>query len=98
MTSGLNIERLIVAVEAVGIGQRAFDDVLYYVKTRTQFGQPIGHFRALQHGIAETATKLTAARLLTYYCADLLDDGQLAPAQASAAKLMATESAKEAAL
>ncbi len=98
LTRGLNSERLIIAAEAIGIGQRAFDDALNYAKTRTQFGQPIGRFQALQHGFAETATKLTAARLLTYHCADLLDDGQPAPAQASMAKLMATETAKEAAL
>jgi alkylation response protein AidB-like acyl-CoA dehydrogenase len=98
LTRGLNSERVIIAAEGLGFGQRAFDDALAYAKTRTQFGQPIGRFQALQHGFAETATKLTASRLLTYYCADLLDSGKAAPTEASMAKLLSSETAKEAAL
>ncbi|HTK62907.1 MAG TPA: acyl-CoA dehydrogenase family protein [Pseudonocardia sp.] len=98
LVRGLNSERMILGAEAVGIGQRAFDDVLRYVKERYQFGQPIGRFQALQHGLAETATKLLAARLLVRHVAELLDEGDQAPAEASMAKLFATETAKEAAL
>lgn len=95
---GLNSERVIVAAQATGVGQRAFDDALAYVKTREQFGQTIGRFQAIQHGLAETATELAAARLLTYYAADLLDAGEVGQAQASMAKLKATEVAQRAAL
>lgn len=98
LVQGLNSERMIIGAEAVGLGQRAFDDVLRYAKERHQFGRPIGRFQALQHGLAETATKLTAARLLVRHVAELLDEGDPAPAQASMAKLFATETAKEAAL
>jgi alkylation response protein AidB-like acyl-CoA dehydrogenase len=98
LVQGLNSERMIIGAEAVGVGQRAFDDVLRYVKQRHQFGQPIGRFQALQHGLAETATKLLAARLLVRHVAELLDEGDPAPAEASMAKLFATETAKEAAL
>ena len=98
LVQGLNSERMIIGAEAVGVGQRAFDDVLRYVKERHQFGQPIGRFQALQHGLAETATKLLAARLLVRHVAELLDEGDPAPAEASMAKLFATETAKEAAL
>ena len=98
LVQGLNSERMIIGAEAVGVGQRAFDDVLRYVKDRHQFGQPIGRFQALQHGLAETATKLLAARLLVRHVAELLDEGDPAPAEASMAKLFATETAKEAAL
>ncbi|CAN5626903.1 acyl-CoA dehydrogenase family protein [soil metagenome] len=98
LVRGLNSERMIIGAEAVGVGQRAFDDVLRYVKERHQFGQPIGRFQALQHGLAETATKLLAARLLVRHVAELLDEGDPAPAEASMAKLLATETAKEAAL
>jgi len=98
LAQGLNSERMIIGAEAVGVGQRAFDDVLRYVQERHQFGQPIGRFQALQHGLAETATKLLAARLLVRHVAELLDEGDPAPAEASMAKLFATETAKEAAL
>lgn len=98
LTRGLNSERMIVAAEGLGFGQRAFDDALAYAKVRTQFGRPIGAFQALQHGFAQTATNLAAARLLTYRCADLLDRGEMASAEASMAKLFATETAKAAAL
>ncbi|MER7434804.1 acyl-CoA dehydrogenase family protein [Pseudonocardia alni] len=89
---------MITGAEAVGVGQRAFDDVLRRVKDRHQFGQPVGRFQALRHGLAETATKLLAARLLVRHVAELLDEGEPAPAEASMAKLLATETAKEAAL
>lgn len=98
LVRGLNSERMIIAAEAVGIGQRAFDDAVSYAQARHQFGQPVARFQALQHGFAETATKLAAARLLTYHSAELLDAGRPAPAEASMAKLAATETAKDAAL
>ncbi|MCL4367762.1 MAG: acyl-CoA/acyl-ACP dehydrogenase [Actinobacteria bacterium] len=98
LVRGLNSERLIIAAEGLGLGQRAFDDAVLYAQQRHQFGHPIARFQALQHGFAETAAKLTATRLLTYHCAALLDSGDPAPAEASMAKLMATETAKEAAL
>lgn len=98
LVEGLNSERMILGADAVGVGQRAFDDVVRYAKQRHQFGQPIGRFQALQHGLAETATKLLAARLLVRHVAELLDDGDPAPAEASMAKLLATETAQQAAL
>ena len=58
LMAGLNVERLILAATMLGIAQRAFDDVLAYVKERKQFGRPIGSFQALQHRIADLATEL----------------------------------------
>lgn len=98
LVRGLNSERLIIAAEALGIGQRAFDDTLRYVKERRQFGQPIGRFQALQHGLAESAGKLLSTRLLVEHTAALLSSGEPAPGEASIAKLQATETAKEVAL
>ena len=69
LMAGLNVERLILAATMLGIAQRAFDDVLAYVKERKQFGRPIGSFQALQHRIADLATELEAARLMTYWVA-----------------------------
>ncbi len=98
LVRGLNSERMIVGAKAVGLAQRAFDDTLGYVKTRHQFGQPIGRFQALQHGLAETATRLLAARLMVMHTAGLLDVGEPAPAEASMTKLFASELAQQASL
>ena len=100
LMAGLNHERLIIAAQALGMAQRAFDDVLAYVKERKQFGRPIGSFQALKHRIADLATDLEATRLLVYDTALRVDanPGQLFPREASMAKLKATEMAKQAAL
>ena len=100
LMAGLNHERLIIAAQALGMAQRAFDDVLAYVKERKQFGRPIGSFQALKHRLADLATDLEATRLLVYDTALRVDanPGQLFPREASMAKLKATEMAKRAAL
>ena len=74
LMAGLNVERLILAATMLGIGERAFDDALSYVKERRQFGRPIGSFQALQHRLADLATELEAARLLTYWVATKVDE------------------------
>ncbi len=100
LMAGLNHERLIIAAQALGLAQRAFDDVLGYVKERKQFGRPIGSFQVLKHRLADLATDLEATRLLVYDTALRVDanPGQLFPREASMAKLKATEMAKQAAL
>jgi isovaleryl-CoA dehydrogenase len=100
LMAGLNVERLILAATNLGIGQRALDDVLAYVKERRQFGRPIGSFQALQHRIADIATELQAARLMTWWVASLTDEepDRMLPQEASMVKLFVTEAAKRAAL
>jgi alkylation response protein AidB-like acyl-CoA dehydrogenase len=100
LMAGLNVERLILAATMLGIGERAFDDVLSYVKERRQFGRPIGSFQALQHRLADLATELEAARLLTYWVATKVDDDpdRMLPREASMVKLFVTETAQKAAL
>ena len=100
LMAGLNVERLILAASALGIAQRAFDDVLAYIKERKQFGRPIGSFQALRHRIADLATELECTRLLVYDVARKVDADptQLLPREASMAKLKATEVAKHTAL
>jgi isovaleryl-CoA dehydrogenase len=100
LMTGLNTERLIIAAQSVGLAQRALDDVLGYVKEREQFGRPIGSFQAISHRIADLATEVACARLLTYAVARLCDEnpGVLFPKEASMAKLKATETGKKVAL
>ena len=100
LMAGLNVERLILAAIMLGIGERAFDDALAYVKERKQFGRPIGSFQALQHRLADIATDLEAARLMTYWCAGKVDEDpdRMLPREASMVKLFVTEAAQRAAL
>ena len=100
LMAGLNVERLILAATMLGIAQRAFDDVLAYVKERRQFGRPIGSFQALQHRLADLATELEAARLMTWWVASLTDEDpdRMLPREASMVKLHVTEIAKKVAL
>ena len=100
LMAGLNVERLILAATMLGIGERAFDDALAYVKERRQFGKPIGSFQALQHRLADLATELEAARLMTYWVASKVDEAPdtMLPREASMVKLKVTETAQRAAL
>jgi alkylation response protein AidB-like acyl-CoA dehydrogenase len=100
LMAGLNVERLILAATALGIGQRAFDDALDYVKERRQFGRPVGSFQSLKHRIADLATELECTRLLVYDVAAKVDDdpARMLPREASMAKLKATELAKKVSL
>jgi isovaleryl-CoA dehydrogenase len=100
LMAGLNVERLILAATMLGIAQRAFDDALAYVKERRQFGRPIGSFQALQHRLADLATELEAARLMTWWVASKTDEDpdRMLPREASMVKLFVTETAKKVAL
>jgi alkylation response protein AidB-like acyl-CoA dehydrogenase len=100
LMAGLNVERLILAALMLGTAERAFDDLLAYVKERRQFGRPIGSFQALRHRIADLATELECCRLLTYDVAATVDanPGAMFPREASMAKLKVTEVAKRIAL
>src|SRR5205085_4575093 len=93
LMAGLNHERLIIAAQALGMAQRAFDDTLGYVKERRQFGRPIGSFQALKHRLADLVAEIEAARLLVYEVAARSDANPevTLPREASIAKLKATE-------
>jgi alkylation response protein AidB-like acyl-CoA dehydrogenase len=100
LMAGLNHERLIIAAQALGMAQRAFDDTLAYVKERRQFGRAVGSFQALKHRLADLLTEIEAARLLVYDVASRADadPSRTLPREASMAKLKATEVAKHATL
>jgi isovaleryl-CoA dehydrogenase len=100
LMAGLNVERLILGAMMLGVGQRAFDDVLAYVKERKQFDRPIGSFQTIKHRLADLATELECCRLLVYDVARKVDSdpSRMLPREASMAKLKVTETAKKIAL
>ncbi|MBY4382594.1 acyl-CoA dehydrogenase family protein [Rhodococcus fascians] len=96
--SGLEIGRLNIAGRSVGIAQAAYDAALEYAKQRTAFGQPIAEFQAIQLKIADIATQLQAARLMTYWAASQADSGKRVDMEAGMAKYFASEAAITASL
>ena len=87
----LDVSRVTVGAEAVGISQAAFEASLNYAKERQQFGQSIINFQAIQWMLADMATQIDAARLLTYRAAYLSDQGLPFIKEAAMAKVYASE-------
>ena len=98
MMKGLETGRIQVASRALGVASAALDDALRYAQERESFGQPIWKHQAVGHYLADMATKLMAARQLTFYAADRYDAGERADMEAGMAKLFASEVAMEIAL
>jgi len=89
--STLEIGRIGIAAQALGIGAASLDCSIKYSKEREQFGKPIADLQAIQFMLADMATRLEAARLLTYKAARLKSDGKRTPVESSEAKLFASE-------
>ncbi|MEZ5990099.1 MAG: acyl-CoA dehydrogenase [Planctomycetota bacterium] len=89
--------RLGIASQSLGIGRACLEASLRYANEREQFGRPIGSFQAVQWKLADMATELDAARLLTWRAANLRDLGQRCSMEASMAKLFASRIANKAA-
>jgi hypothetical protein len=89
--------RIGIAALSVGLAQGAYEAALRYAKERRQFGQPIADFQAIQWKLADNATRIEAARLLTYRAAFLRDTGARTTRESSIAKLYASEIAVKAA-
>ncbi|MCK4442994.1 MAG: acyl-CoA dehydrogenase [Thermoplasmata archaeon] len=83
--------RISIAAMAVGIAQSALDESISYSKERVQFGQPISNFQAIQWMLADMATEIEAARLLTYRAANLKDRNEKCTKESAMAKLYAAE-------
>lgn len=83
--------RISIAAMAVGIAQSALDESISYSKERVQFGQPISNFQAIQWMLADMATEIEAARLLTYRAANLKDRKIKCIKESAMAKLYASE-------
>ncbi len=84
-----------IAAQAVGIAQGAMEEAAAYAKSREQFGQPIANFQAISFMLADMATRIEAARLLTYQAAFLESEGLPYGKASAMAKLYASEVAME---
>jgi butyryl-CoA dehydrogenase len=89
--------RVAIAAQALGIGEAALDEALAYAKQREVFGQPIANYQAIQWMLADMATGLDAARMLTLKAACAKDRQSKAMVDSSMAKLAASEAAHKAA-
>jgi alkylation response protein AidB-like acyl-CoA dehydrogenase len=96
--SGLEFGRINIAARSVGIAQAAYEKALAYSKERHAFGQAIAQFQAVQLKLADMATEVQAARLLTYWAASRADAGHRSDLETGMAKLFASEVAIRSAL
>ncbi|QHV97375.1 acyl-CoA dehydrogenase family protein [Spirosoma endbachense] len=85
--------RISIAALSLGIAYGAYDAALAYAKEREQFGQPIANFQGISFKLADMATDIEAAKLLTYQAADLKDAGKPVTKESAMAKLFASETA-----
>ena len=83
--------RISIAALSVGVAQGAYDAALKYSKQRKQFGRPISEFQAIQNKLADMATEIDAARLLTCRAAWMKDRGERVTKESAMAKLFASE-------
>lgn len=87
--------RISIAALSLGIAQGAFEAALHYSKERHQFNKPISSFQGISFKLADMATKIEAAKLLTYRAADMKNKGQNVNKESAMAKLFASEVAVE---
>ena len=91
LLQGLNPERVLFAVESVGLGRAALRKAAQYAKERVVFGRPIGQNQGVQHPLAKSWAELEAANLLAFKAAALYDAGRECGAEANAAKYLGAE-------
>jgi acyl-CoA dehydrogenase len=93
LLDSLNPERILIAAEAVGVGQRAVQKAARYAKERVVFGRPIGQNQSIQHPLAESWMELEAAEGMIFRAATRYDAGLPCGADANTAKYLAAEAA-----
>lgn len=98
LLDGLNPERILVACEAIGIGEDALRRATEYARDRVVFNRPIGQNQSIQHPLAECWINLKAARLMADHAAALYDSGKPCGAEANSAKLLGARAGYQAAL
>lgn len=89
--SVLTTSRVSIAAQCVGLARGAFETALAYARQRKTFGKPIGEHQAIAFMLADMATEIDAARLMTYRAADIVDEGGHPVAESAMAKLYASE-------
>lgn len=94
----LDLGRIGVGAQALGIAQACLDESVKYAKERQQFGKPISTFQAIQWMLADMATKVQCARHLIYHAAWLMENNMRFSSEAAMAKLYASETAMEASI
>ncbi|MBS1880699.1 MAG: acyl-CoA dehydrogenase family protein [Actinobacteria bacterium] len=95
MMDALEVGRVNVAARGVGIAQRALELALRYSQERKAFGKPIAQHQAIQFKLADMATKIEAARLVTRKAARMKDAGERSDLEAGMAKLLASETGRD---
>lgn len=93
---GLNPERILIATEAVGLGQAALGKASHYARERVVFDRTIGKNQGIQHPLAENWMELEAAQLMVFKAASLYDAGKPCGAEANASKYLAAQAALKA--
>jgi alkylation response protein AidB-like acyl-CoA dehydrogenase len=93
--SALEVGRINIAARACGVARAAFEAAIRYAQQRETFGKPIAQHQAIQEKLADMATKLEAARLLTRSAAERKEAGERCDVEAGMAKLFASEAAFE---
>ncbi len=93
---GLNPERILIATEAVGLGQAALGKASHYARERVVFDRTIGKNQGIQHPLAENWMELEAAQLMVFKAASLYDAGKPCGAEANASKYLASQAALKA--
>ena len=91
LLDGLNPERILIALECVGLGRAALGKAVSYANERVVFDRPIGQNQAIQHPLADSWAHLEAADAMAWQAAALYDAGQPCGAEANAAKYLAAE-------
>jgi len=96
--SNLNVGRIGIAAQALGIGDGALEHATAYAKEREQFGKPIAHNQGVSFKLADMATEVEAAKLLTYNAAALMERGAPCVKEVSMAKMYASKTATKTAI
>ncbi|HUY96742.1 MAG TPA: acyl-CoA dehydrogenase family protein [Verrucomicrobiae bacterium] len=95
MMAGIEVGRINVAARGVGVARAAFEHAIRYARERHAFGRPIAEHQAIQFKLADMATRIEAARLLTLAAAARKQTGQRSDVEAGMAKLFASEACQE---
>jgi len=96
--ANLNVGRIGIAAQALGIGEAALEHATAYAKEREQFGKPIAENQGIAFKLADMATEVEAAKLLVYQAAALVEQGGQSSKEASMAKMYASKTARKAAI